>query len=148
MRFQPFLRFYFNADLNTLRKVGVRSFQPFLRFYRRHGTPLQKAGQKCVSTLLEILLGNCTIIYEVDRELCDTVAKARFQPFLRFYTPEDPEYRCGSIYLEFQPFLRFYAERKRFVKVVWHRLSFQPFLRFYRSCVRFLWVFKFFFGFL
>ncbi len=25
---------------------------------------------------------------------------------------------------------------------------FQPFLRFYRSCVRFLWVFKFFFGFL
>ncbi len=54
---------------------------------------------------------------------------------------------CASCIM-FQPFLRFYSVQVRVEPELREALVFQPFLRFYRSCVRFLWVFKFFFGFL
>ena len=74
-------------------------------------------------------------------------AMLRFQPFLRFYCAD-----AVRIFLEagadpFQPFLRFYLfVASRLIFGIYD--VFQPFLRFYRACVRFLWVFKFFFGFL
>ncbi len=72
-----------------------------------------------VSTLLEILPANPP---------CDdpeTLRRYVFQPFLRFYLAEELKKSGGLAVAKFQPFLRFYC-----------------------SCAWFLWVFKFFFGFL
>ena len=51
---------------------------------------------------------------------------------------------------KFQPFLRFWLEKHRLLSGAVKRkvAAFQPFLRFWGLCIRFLWVFKFFFGFL
>ncbi len=105
-----------------------------------HAEP-QRIETPAVSTLLEIL--HKEFKFPWSRDVVDIL----FQPFLRFYLLLlSSAYRWRDY--EFQPFLRFY---------LWTMLSdeelktywvFQPFLRFYRSCVRFLWVFKFFFGFL
>ncbi len=69
-----------------------------------------------------------------------------FQPFLRFNHSDEPGVDVPDIFSTFQPFLRFnIAEALRRRDGV---TLFQPFLRFNGSCVWFLWVFKFFFGFL
>ena len=57
------------------------------------------------------------------------------------------------LYLEqsnsgFQPFLRFWVDDVSRVDYVLLLFRFQPFLRFWGLWIRFLWVFKFFFGFL
>ncbi len=77
-----------------------------------------------------------------------TPAPLLFQPFLRFYTTQAATRSAGLAKLAFQPFLRFYKESTSETGAGSQLRLFQPFLRFYRSCVRFLWVFKFFFGFL
>jgi len=72
-----------------------------------------------VSTLLEIQRqGVCGAGLQLR-------ARGRFQPFLRFNNPNIKTKYDGRTPLQFQPFLRFNG-----------------------SCVRFLWVFKFFYGFL
>ncbi len=115
-----------------------------------------------VSTLLEILGENAFGGY------CG-IGKM-FQPFLRFWRKEhlvlQRLYRLQyvSTLLEilaageasepqhavvpFQPFLRFWEKPSREVDCVTALQPFQPFLRFWGLCVWFLWVFKFFFGFL
>ncbi len=50
--------------------------------------------------------------------------------------------------MEFQPFLRFWLVIEEMRNVMMFGCPFQPFLRFWGLCVWFLWVFKFFFGFL
>ena len=72
-----------------------------------------------------------------------------FQPFLRFYEVyKKAREALETLVCKFQPFLRFYPAAHVAALVQFQFLGFQPFLRFYCSCVWFLWVFKFFFGFL
>ena len=57
----------------------------------------------------------------------------------------------GPVYVwprRFQPFLRFWHVYIDRAAMHVDPIAFQPFLRFWGLCVRFLWVFKFFFGFL
>ena len=69
-----------------------------------------------------------------------------FQPFLRFNILDESLGEVAELN-KFQPFLRFNVA-SIIEKLIRNTLTFQPFLRFNGSCVRFLWVFKFFFGFL
>ncbi len=72
-----------------------------------------------------------------------------FQPFLRFWRPEAAvEKEFGKAYVS--TLLEILAEGVVLADA-WGKMRvgvFQPFLRFWGSYIRFLWVFKFFFGFL
>ena len=71
----------------------------------------------------------------------------RFQPFLRFYSSYIAERPLPRSVVEVSTLLEILHAielRRRSEEVI----KFQPFLRFYGLCFWFLWVFKFFFGFL
>ena len=69
----------------------------------------------------------------------------RFQLFLRFWLIYTYVLFSVYIFILFQPFLRFWTIQ---ISKHGHGMnSFQPFLRFWGSHIWFLWVFKFFLGF-
>ncbi len=71
-----------------------------------------------------------------------------FQPFLRFNkTPPAARQRLQTI-LEVSTLLEIQPHLDDVRSYMFEMETFQPFLRFNGSCIRFLWVFKFFFGFL
>ena len=94
-------------------------FQPFLKFNAVVEGKDTELGRGRVSTLLEIQL--CFNKWRISSSY------DLFQPFLRF------NYAMGLLYVSPRD-LKYHV--------------FQPFLRFDSLCARFLWVFKFFFGFL
>ena len=99
----------------------------------------QTVVQRIVSTLLEILVW---VEYPVG-----ITFTLQFQPFLRFWRIiEDAKRQAEKIV--FQPFLRFWTVSQAITYNEYIAPPFQPFLRFWGSRVWFLWVFKFFFGFL
>ncbi len=161
--FQPFLRFW--AKYFIYRSTGIRlvstlleildvsvrhrgecrptmRFQPFLRFWWANGVPTQPIASM------------------------DDV----FQPFLRFWLWFSPPDYARAIFSSVSTLLEILVLRQQpgekyevcdvstlleILAVAEHlhmpamqKSVFQPFLRFWGLCVWFLWVFKFFFGFL
>ena len=147
--FQPFLRFWMLQNPQAVIVEFRRMFQPFLRFWKgcrrrqrrghRQGG-CQHSWLQPVSTLLEILVskGVSNMPKAVDEvsTLLEILGSTRQNS-----TAHIAGTHSVSTLLEILEVLIVLMLTAAYV-------LFQPFLRFWGLCIRFLWVFKFFFGFL